>query len=155
MESFFPGQDVCDFGTGDIHPAGFQGGFMQDMLELGVVAGPVIAGQHFQGRGFETEKLAAQFHVQVGKIETGEGRDLIPPVPQRRHGKRYRGKPGGKLTGKGMQRTSVHGFTGKNQPQALCQACFLDQGKQRLLPLERKRLHMIKEHGGMQCAQRR
>ena len=66
---------------------------MEHMLELGIVSGPVVTGEHFEGGRFETEKLAAQFHIEIGQIEAGKGRDLVPPASQGRHGERYRGKP--------------------------------------------------------------
>ena len=109
--------------------------FMENMLELGIVFGPVVAGQHFDGGRLEAEKLAAQLHIQVGKIQVRQGGNFISPAAKRRQ-RQFQGRqPGHHFPGDRMQRTAVHRLTGKDQPKPPGHAGFLNQGKQRLLPL--------------------
>ena len=126
-------QQFRHVGTGNIHSVGAERCIMQDLLELGIISGPVVTCEHFEGGRFKTEDLPAQFHVQIGKIQAGQSGNFIPTAAEGWRIKDQRGKPGIQFPGKGMLRPAVNRFTGKDQPESSGHAGFLDHGKQRLL----------------------
>ena len=93
----FLGQKLCHRAASYISRICHGSQRLKDMLELGIVVGPVILAQHFHGPGFEAGDLFSQFQLQAAEVETGQRGNFIRPAPQGRQMQRQTAQTADKI----------------------------------------------------------